>query len=60
MREENGEYVGKIVAIIPTGSNDVYVARNDSEEFLLPATLEVIMRIGLEKGCVVVHLPEVM
>jgi 16S rRNA processing protein RimM len=53
-------YLGKIVAILPTGSNDVYVVRNDSKEVLVPGTLEVVEEVDVTKGIMVVDLPEMI
>ena len=42
-----GEELGTLAEIIDTGSNDVYVVRGGSREYLLPATEEVIREIDL-------------
>ncbi|MBC7317056.1 MAG: 16S rRNA processing protein RimM [Chloroflexi bacterium] len=55
---EEGEVLGQVVEILPTGANDVYVVRGEREEILLPAIREVILRVDLEKGLLVVHLLE--
>ena len=46
----DGHPRGKIVQIWDTGANDVYVVEHEGEEWLLPATKEVIRRVDLEKG----------
>ena len=34
----NGDYIGKITSILPTGSNDVYIVRDENDiETLIPA-----------------------
>jgi 16S rRNA processing protein RimM len=53
-------YLGKIIAIFSTGSNDVYVVQKDSEEVLVPGTLEVVEQIDVIKGIMVVDLPEIL
>ncbi len=54
---EEGENLGTIREILPTGSNDVYVVRPDSgAEILLPAISQVIKRIDLESGIMLVRL----
>jgi 16S rRNA processing protein RimM len=52
------KFLGKITNIIRTGSNDVYVVRNQSEELLIPAIESVIVEIDLDKQVVRVDLPE--
>jgi 16S rRNA processing protein RimM len=42
---KDGEYVGKVVQILATGSNDVYVVRREGEEFLIPALEGVVLKI---------------
>lgn len=48
-------YLGKIVDIYKTGSNDIYVL---DSEILLPATKEVIKEIDLESKKMIVYLME--
>ena len=47
---DTGKYLGIIKEIIPTGSNDVYVVKQNDSEFLIPATHEVVKKIDLDKG----------
>lgn len=51
---ESGEYIGKIVNIIETGSNDVYVAQQGKERTLIPALKRVVKEINLEEQKMVV------
>ena len=46
----HGRYVGKIVDIIYTGSNDVYVVQGEEGELLVPALKQVIQSIDLTRG----------
>jgi 16S rRNA processing protein RimM len=46
----DGAYVGKIVEIIYTGSNDVYVVQDGTQEILIPALKDVVRTIDLEGG----------
>ncbi|MGA1790064.1 MAG: ribosome maturation factor RimM [bacterium] len=55
---EEGESLGEVAEIIPTGSNDVYVIRKGEREYLLPAIKEVIKSVDLEKKEIIVHLLE--
>ncbi len=55
---EEGNSVGKLKGIFPTGSNDVYVCGDDEEDLYLPAIAEVVREIDLDHGKIVVRLPE--
>lgn len=55
---EEGEPLGKVAEIFPTGSNDVFVCRCGDEEVLIPAIEEVIRQVDLEKGEIRVRLLE--
>jgi 16S rRNA processing protein RimM len=46
----DGRYLGTVVEIIYTGSNDVYVVRNGTQETLIPALRDVVRMIDLEHG----------
>ncbi|MDZ7378478.1 MAG: ribosome maturation factor RimM [candidate division KSB1 bacterium] len=46
----DGRYLGTIVELIHTGSNDVYVARHGTQETLIPALRDVVRTIDLERG----------
>ena len=49
--------LGKIVDVFPTGSNDVYVVKDDmGKQVLLPAIKEVIKKVDVESKTVIVHL----
>ena len=52
---EKGEDVGTIKEIVPTGSNDVYVVQKGEQEFLIPATQDVIMSIDIEARTMVIR-----
>ena len=54
---DDGSFLGTVMEIITTGSNDVYIVRNEEgEEVLLPATTEVVRTIDLEAQRIVVNL----
>ncbi len=53
---ENGERLGTITDIFPTGSNDVYVVQAGEREVYLPATKEVILQVDRKGKRMVVHL----
>ena len=49
--------LGKIVDVFPTGSNDVYVVKDDmGKQVLLPAIKEVIKKVDVENKIIIVHL----
>ena len=54
---EENEYLGKVDDIFQTGSNDVYVVKNDlGQSKLLPGIPEVIKEINLEASKIIVNL----
>lgn len=55
---ETGGYLGEVSSIFPTGSNEVYVVTGGAREILLPAVADVIRKIDLANGEMVVRLPE--
>ncbi len=55
---EEGRRLGQITTILPTGSNDVYICNGGVGEILIPALDDVVRKIDIEKGLMVVRLPE--
>ena len=53
-----GETLGKLTEIIPTGSNDVYVVSSGGKEYLIPALEDVVLEINLDDGVMTVSPPE--
>ena len=57
--DENGNPLGKLVEILETGANDVYVVRDDDgKEILLPAIPSVILNLDMDSRILKVHLLE--
>ena len=55
--DDTNNYVGKIVDIFPTGSNDVYVVKKENgKELLLPAIKKVIKNVDIESKKMIVNL----
>ncbi len=57
----DGEQLGKVVEIVTTGANDVYVVRPaapDAAEILIPALRDVVLDVNVEAGTVTVDLPD--
>lgn len=55
---EEGEYLGRVIEVFPTGSNEVLVVRGGTGEILLPAIEEVVRVVDLAAGRLWVHLLE--
>ena len=56
---ESNEYLGKVDDIFSTGSNDVYLVKDElGKQKLLPGIDEVIKQIDLESGKIIVNLIE--
>ena len=51
-----GEMLGKVVEVLETGANDVYVVAGSDGEILLPAIKSVILSIDPDAGRMTVHL----
>ena len=56
--DDTGKYYGVIEDIIETGSNDVYVVRENDKEWLVPMIDSVVQRIDLEQGKLIFHCVE--
>jgi 16S rRNA processing protein RimM len=58
----DNEYLGRVTSVIQTGSNDVYVVKNedgqDPAEILVPALEWVVREIDLDQKKMCVDLPE--
>lgn len=56
---ESGESLGNIIDVFPTGSNDVYVVKNEEgKQVLLPAIKDVIKSVDIKNKKMVVNLIE--
>ena len=54
---DEGEHLGKVNDIYPTGANDVYVIKDEiGKQVLLPGISDVIKEIDLENEKIIVHL----
>ena len=56
--DDTGKYYGVIEEIIATGSNDVYVVRENNKEWLVPMIDSVVQSIDLEQGKLIFHCVE--
>jgi 16S rRNA processing protein RimM len=50
-----GEPIGTITEILVTGSNDVYVAKNEQREVLIPALKNIVREVDLQGGRMVIE-----
>jgi len=51
--------LGKVIDVLPTGSNDVYVVKtSEGKEILLPAIEDVIKDVDINNKKIIVHLLE--
>lgn len=54
---EEGEALGKIIDVYPTGSNDIYVVKNEEgKQILLPAISQVVKTVDIQNKKMIVHL----
>ncbi len=53
-----GHALGRVSDVLDTGANDVYIARNDEGDLLIPAIDSVVKEIDHEAGRIVVELLE--
>ncbi len=52
---ENGSRLGKLDHILETGSNDVYVVKQDGKEFLIPALASIVTEINLKENRMIIR-----
>ena len=56
---DEGVLLGNLIDVFPTGSNDVYVVKDEKgKQTLLPAIKEVIKNVDVENKKMIVHLME--
>jgi len=58
VRTTEGEDLGRVVEVLQTGANDVWVVRGRGGEVLIPALKDVIVAVDLDADVVTVTLPE--
>lgn len=57
--DENGNILGKLINVLQTGSNDVYVVKGgDGREILLPALKSVVREVSILDGAMKVTIPK--
>ena len=56
---EDGQALGAVTDVFPTGANDVYVVRGeDGESFMIPAIKDVVLAVSVPEGKMTVRLLE--
>ena len=55
VKTEGGAWLGTLEEIMDTGSNDVFVVRKDGQEFLIPATEEVVAQVDFKNKIMVIR-----
>lgn len=56
---DEGKHLGKLDDIYNTGSNDIYVVKDElGKQILLPAIKDVIKNVDLNEKKIIVHLLE--
>lgn len=56
---DENKLLGKVDYIYNTGSNDIYVVKDEQgKEILLPAIKDVLQQVDLENGKIIVHIIE--
>ena len=53
---ESGEVLGRVISVLETGANDVYVVKGERGELLLPAIEDVIKQVDVPRGRLVVEV----
>ena len=56
--DEEGKHYGRIVEIMETGSNDVYVVQDGKKELLLPMIESVVKTIDIKENKLIFHVVE--
>jgi 16S rRNA processing protein RimM len=57
--DENGNKLGVLIDVLQTGSNDVYVVRDENKkEILIPALKSVVKEVSVEDRKIFVELPK--
>ena len=56
--DNTGRYYGVVEEVIATGSNDVYVVRDEGKEWLIPMIDSVVKAIDLEQDKLIFHCVE--
>ena len=53
----DGQRLGQLVDVLPSGANDIYVVGENETEILIPALKNVVLEIDLSNRLIKVQLP---
>ena len=53
-----GRYLGRIVDILSTGSNDVYVVKDQNKEYMIPAIQDVVKEVDTKAKRMIISVME--
>ena len=56
VRANNGQDLGRVVDVLSTPENDVYVARSPRGEVLIPAVDDIVQDVDLDAGVITVEI----
>jgi 16S rRNA processing protein RimM len=56
VRVEDGQELGSVCEVFPTGSNDVCVVREGEREHLIPLIEDVVVRLNVSRGEIIIRL----
>lgn len=57
VEDESGQVWGQVVDIFSTAAHDIYVVKQGSREWYLPAAKEIIRRVDLDQGKLIIAPP---
>lgn len=49
-----GKNLGSLVEVLPTGGTDIFIVRGGDEEYMIPASKEIIVKIDLDSELITV------
>jgi 16S rRNA processing protein RimM len=58
VHSEQGEPLGELTDVLELPAHDVYQVMAGERELLIPAVADVILKVDLERGLMIVRLPE--
>ncbi len=54
---KDGEVLGQLEDVLPSGANDIFVVGKEKKEILIPALKSVVLSVDKEKRQITVDLP---
>lgn len=55
---DEGQNLGKVMSILETGANDVFIVEGEQGEILIPDIDGVVLDVDISNGQLLVHLPD--